>query len=146
VTHTQEAGSNSGAQPGEAVKRKSVMRKADRLKWLLVEILCQPHDTSVDSLNQVFVDAYLEATDAPFDPMAYGAHRSAMLGRDLSTLHKQGYLDRGRIGLSDMRGMGFPAWIYCYSLSVTGQSEARFQKELQAIARAEKSRPFSDGR
>ena len=141
MTHIQEASSDSAAQPGDAVKRKSVMRKADRLKWLLVEILNQPHDTSVDSLNQVFVDAYLEATDAPFDPMAYGAHRSAMLGRDLSTLHKQGYVDRGRIGLSDMRGMGFPAWVYCYSLNAMGLSEAKFQKELQSVDRAQMTKP-----
>lgn len=69
----------------------------------------------VDTLDSVFVDAYIEYTGAPFKCMLVGAHKCDVLAADLRALWKQGVLKRSPAGCSGV-GMGFPKWIWSYSL------------------------------
>ncbi len=69
----------------------------------------------VDVLNVLFVDAYVEATQAKIVPMPFGANKCKQLGSDLSVMFKCGMLDRSRIGLRAMEP-GFPKWVFVYEL------------------------------
>lgn len=87
------------------------MRPLDRQQFVL-DWMERTGETVVDVLNADLVDAYIEATGAPYEPMPYGAHRCPLLGRDLSALYRQGLLSRNRTGVGG--GEGFPSWVYTY--------------------------------
>lgn len=70
----------------------------------------------VNILDSDFVDAYAEATGAKLRYVAYGAHKCAMLSRDLQRMKKEKKLIRHREGLWNMAGMGFPRWVFVYDL------------------------------
>lgn len=105
------------------------MSKSERRDWLLIAMLAET--SGVDVLNQAFVDAYLEATKAPFIPMHYGAHKCKTLGHDLSELRTNGYLSRARVGIPSGRAEGFPAWVYVYQLTPFGKDAAEYTKAMR---------------
>lgn len=70
---------------------------------------------SFSTLDSDFVDDYADATNAPLTPMILGAHRCAMLARDLNELHQQGVLQKYILGNPGM-GYGWPKWVYNYSV------------------------------
>lgn len=73
----------------------------------------------VDILNAEFVDAYIDATGATHSHQPYGAARCPQLGRDLSEMSRQYRLRRQLEPLpADMRGMGFPLFVWHYTLAV----------------------------
>jgi len=88
--------------------QKMISRK-DRRAWLWANI----PEHGVDILNSEFVDQYIEATGAKFRVQIIGANTCRQLGKDLSELHKEGYLKRGTIGLAGV-GCGFAKWVYTY--------------------------------
>lgn len=96
------------------------MKKPERHIWLMNHFHHQAELSGYlenwDVLNAYFVVDYIEATDAKFDPMPYGAAKCAMLGRDLSELAARGMLQRYRTGIEGMAGMGFPKWVWSYKL------------------------------
>lgn len=93
------------------------MKKSERFDWIENYLKGKPeYDDSVNILEQKFSDMYLDATGVDFDPMMYGAHKCKQLGKDLADMHKAGRLERVRRGINGMGGMGFPKWVYVYSL------------------------------
>ncbi len=96
------------------------MKKPERHIWLMQYINRRAELSGYregwDVLNAYFVVDYIEATNAKFDPMPYGAHKCAQLGRDLSELAARGMLQRHRTGIEGMAGMGFPKWVWSYKL------------------------------
>lgn len=97
------------------------MKPANRRQWILDYMIREQKrmGTSsyhVDVLNGDFVDDYIEATGATYYACFYGAHKCPQLGEDLSKMHREGLLDRYATGISDLAGMGFPRWVYCYSV------------------------------
>jgi hypothetical protein len=90
--------------------------KADREKWILSWFADHPNQ-STDVLNSNFVDAYVEATNAPCKVFFYGAMQCRQLGRDLASMFRKGLLERSTVGLQPGdSAMGFPKWVYCYRL------------------------------
>lgn len=72
----------------------------------------------VDILDSAFVDAYIEATEAPHTPTNWGAYKCPQLGRDLSKMYEMGILRRTRVGLSSGAWQpGFPKWVWSYRLT-----------------------------
>ena len=96
------------------------MKPADRQNWILnyLEAKQKPvlYRVRVDVLDSKFVDDYLQATGAKHSMMMYGAHKCRQLGRDLAALADIKQLERQRIGIGGMAGMGFPSWVWSYSL------------------------------
>lgn len=75
------------------------------------------HTGPVDILDAEFVAAYINAFELPFSQPKFGAARCSYLGRDLTALYNDGYLTRNATGLPPGdASMGFPKWVYCYSL------------------------------
>lgn len=70
-----------------------------------------------DVLAADFVNDYIVATGAGVHLMPYGAHKCPQLGRDLARMFKEGYLSRTRVGIQGFAGMGFPHWVYNYTVS-----------------------------
>lgn len=83
---------------------------------------------SFSTLDSDFVDAYLDATNAPCQPMILGAHRCRMLAADMLELHKQGVLRKYTLGNEGM-GPGWPKWVYNYSLDPGRFDEAERRGE-----------------
>jgi hypothetical protein len=77
---------------------------------------------SMDVLNANFVNNYIAATNAKFIAQPFGADKCPMLGSDLSELARGGYLRRTRTGLQGMGGMGFPRWVWSYTITPLGRS------------------------
>jgi hypothetical protein len=48
--------------------------------------------------------------------MSYGAHKVPQLGRDLTNMFQNNQLQRRRTGLGNMHSMGFPSWVWEYTL------------------------------
>jgi hypothetical protein len=72
---------------------------------------------SVNVVDRYFVDAYVDACKPSMVlVMFYGADKVPQLGRDLAAMYAQNMLKRYVCGLSGMGGMGFPRWVYDYSL------------------------------
>lgn len=94
------------------------MTPAARQQWILEYLKSRSISTpyAVDVCNAYFVDDYLDATNARCAVQPYGAAKCPTLGRDLSLMHARGILTRSRVGLSDMRWMGFPSWVYSYKV------------------------------
>lgn len=90
-----------------------MVKPENRKEWILSRM--RRDGCSVDVLNRDFVDDYVEATGAPYDPMPYGADKCKQLGRDLSQMTKEGTLERVAVGLAGV-GMGFPKWVWSYRL------------------------------
>jgi hypothetical protein len=88
-----------------------------RRRWLINWLKAQPEGSWMDVLNAHFVADYIEATEAKFYAMPYGAHKCPQLGRDLTRMHKEGALTRSTTGIQGMAGQGFPRWVYTYKLS-----------------------------
>lgn len=91
------------------------MSPSDRYAWIKSYL---QKDSRVDILNREFVAQYAIATKP-----AVGTYRRHMawhrsVGRDLSAMYAAGILTRGRVSLPEMSGMGFPKWVYVYSLRV----------------------------
>lgn len=95
------------------------MKPQDRQNWLW-EYLDQPECRhGCDILDAEFVDDYAAATGAKVQYMPYGANRCPTLQRDLKTMYDNFMLKRKRIGVPyDMRGLGFPLWVWSYYRSV----------------------------
>lgn len=113
--HAQTA---TGVSRGETESkvRLARMRPTDRQEWLFERVEAE-HGGAVDVCNQAFVDDYIAATGAAYRPTMWGAFKCPQLGRDLSLLARKKYLKRGRVGLWNMGGMGFPRWVWVYRLS-----------------------------
>lgn len=85
----------------------------DRKAWLLNCI--EAERSGVDILNSDFVVDYCEANEVPAAVQWFGAPKCKTLGADLGRLFREGYLTRGRVGISDgLSGQGFPKWVYNY--------------------------------
>jgi hypothetical protein len=84
--------------------------------------------TYFDSLHSYFVDAYIEATGARFQPKVLGAHLCDQLIRDMKELHDQGVLTRHRSGVEGM-GRGWPKWVWAYRVADGRIEECRRRAE-----------------
>lgn len=96
-----------------------MMKPADREQWILEYLKAHASGgikAFVDVTHADFVDEYAEATGAKLKYMMIGAHRCDMLGNDLGRMYKNGTLHRFSTGLESMSGMGFPKWVYMYSI------------------------------
>jgi hypothetical protein len=94
-----------------------------REEWILSWFKDHPNQ-STDVLNADFVDDYVEATGAPCKVFFYGAMQCRQLGRDLGAMYKKGLLERYAVGLpTGDSAMGFPKWVYCYSLIKTNDNK-----------------------
>lgn len=91
------------------------MKPDARERWLLSRIAEEPGGL-VDVCNRDFVDDYIEATGASFRAVNYGAHKCPQLGRDLSRMASRRDLRRRRFGIEGMTGLGFPRWVWSYSV------------------------------
>lgn len=88
-----------------------------RKAWLVQAFQeLRPNDT-VDVLNRDFVESYICATEVEFIPTNYGAPKCYQLGADLSKMYNEGILLRTRTGIQGFAGMGFPTWVWSYSLN-----------------------------
>lgn len=98
------------------------MNKQARHEWILGYLRTrQGHYTfcrySVDVLDAAFVDAYIDATEVPYDVVLLGANRCRQAGLDLAALCKEGKLERHRAGVSaPTSGGGWPTWVWSYYL------------------------------
>lgn len=95
------------------------MRRARRWDVLLRLV---ERERYLDVLNRCAVDEYAEATGAHFDVMPYGANKCPRMGRDLSAMADAGLLNRHASGISGLSGMGFPRWVWSYSLAEAGST------------------------
>lgn len=97
-------------------------RPAERDKFILNYLADLGRYGAVDVLDTTFVRAYLEATGAPATERFIGAPTCPTLGRDLSRLHREGRLERSRVGV----GGEFASWVYVYNLpACAGGGESR---------------------
>lgn len=71
----------------------------------------------VDVLNTDFALAYWEFTECKGRTCMYGAPKIPALARDLASMAKAGALDRHRTGIQGVAGMGFPRWVWAYTLT-----------------------------
>ena len=90
-------------------------------EWLLKNI----PSAGVDVLCQDFVDKFIKECNVPFKETNWGAHKCPELGRMLVKLYREGFLDRGIIGLGANWQPGFPKWVYVYSLNESGLSRKK---------------------
>lgn len=90
------------------------MKPSERYEWIR-KYIAGKHG-GVDVLDAEFVNAYIAATNAPHRVTMYGAFKCTQLGRDLSKMHEDYMLKRSRIGIEGMAGMGFPTWVWLYTL------------------------------
>lgn len=93
-----------------------MMKPAQRHEVILKYLRESHANASVDCLNRDFVDHYTETTGARYGVHMYGADKCPQLERDLATMKKQFLLVRHRVGIQGMAGMGFPKWVWSYSL------------------------------
>jgi hypothetical protein len=92
------------------------MTAMQRQEWIL-EYLRKRPGASVNILDAAFVESFVEATSAKFIPQMFGAAKCPKLGQDLGALHAINKLCRVAVGLpSGDASMGFPKWVYHYSL------------------------------
>ena len=89
------------------------MRPQQRYEWIAEYLKIA---RLVDILNNDFVCAYIEATNAPAAYQPYGAPKCPQLSRDLQAMTKAYTLKRSRSGIEGMGGMGFPTWVWVYEL------------------------------
>lgn len=90
------------------------MRPAARRAWLLER--ASSSRLPMDILDSDFVDAFIETTGAPFEPMPVGAHRCPTLGRDLANMYREGSLRRQPVGVP-CGEWGMPNWVYAYEVA-----------------------------
>lgn len=96
---------------------KSMMKPAQRYEWLEKWLAHGGAHQFADVLDSDLVGAYVAATGASCTYTMIGAPRCPQLGRDLATMHADGLLDRQSVGLpAGDASMGFPKWVYSYSL------------------------------
>lgn len=92
------------------------MKPNERFDWIEKRI---PTYHSVDVVTRDFVEDYTDATGASYQLMPFGADKCPQLGRDLAKMADAGRLTRCRVGIDGMGGMGFPRWVWSYSLPKT---------------------------
>lgn len=95
------------------------MKKPDRINWIIKALGSCASFSHISVLDEAFVDAYIKATDAPFTPTLWGAHKCPQLGRDLGDAYREGFMDRGRVGVCG--GYDFPTSILVYHLNQSGK-------------------------
>jgi hypothetical protein len=113
------------AESGAIDAIRTASSASARRTWLLGYFL-QTQD-QLDVLNRDFVDAYSDATQAKVAVMMFGANKCPQLGQDLASLYREGLLNRQPAGLTGMAGMGFPRWVYSYSLTEAGRTQAQVE-------------------
>ena len=91
------------------------MTKDERHDWIMAYI--RKHGV-VSAVNQAFVDAYVAATGATYSPTMYGSNKCRKLYLDLGEMSDDYRLKRVRTGIKGMAGMGFPNWVWTYSLAI----------------------------
>jgi len=95
------------------------MRPDDRYRWLALWLAQGGARQFADVLDSDLVCAYADATGAACATGLIGAPRCPQLGRDLSAMYAAGRLLRKPVGLPAGDAlMGFPKWVYSYSLNV----------------------------
>jgi hypothetical protein len=88
-----------------------------RFAWIESWMRESRDQNNVDILDSAFIRAYIEAHDAKFSAPFIGAPRCEQLRRDLGTMFRIGRLTRTAQGLpAGDASMGFPKWIYSYTL------------------------------
>ena len=90
------------------------MSPHDRRAWLYAR--AKEEKCGLDVLHAELVLDYITATDSPFYPQMWGAHKCPQLGRDLSAMRKSGALKRHRSGLAGSWQPGFPTWVWSYQI------------------------------
>jgi hypothetical protein len=106
------------------------VKPLDRFAWIEKYIDTNTLTASVDVLDRGFVDAYERACKPKqVFIMPFGANKIPQLGRDLGEMYSRGTLTRHASGLTQMRGMGFPAWVYVYRLKVVPNNHRPFPKK-----------------
>lgn len=97
------------------------------IRWLL------DHD-SADVCDSEFHDAFATYFHVKQNEKLWGAQPSPLAMRRLAAMYRDGDLKRCRVGLTQMGGMGFPTWVYSYSLKHPRDWE--WLKDEQAAAAA----------
>lgn len=98
----------------DCTDKTHTMPKAQRLDWLMSYFSARPAHWYENTLNEDFVQQYIDATNSPHRIRLIGASTCPTLSRDLSTLYKQGKLERISAGTGDMHSLGFPSWTWEY--------------------------------
>jgi len=94
-----------------------MMKPAQRYEWLENWLANGGSHQFADVLDSDLVVAYVEATGASCTYTMIGAPRCPQLSRDLAAMHADDKLARQSIGLpAGDASMGFPKWVYSYSL------------------------------
>jgi hypothetical protein len=124
ASHTDCTGTGTATPSKVASVLLRAMPAGERRSWLLRHFVeHQRKFEFFDILNEGFVDAYAGSTGGAVEPTMFGAHKCPQLGRDLAALARDGLLQRQSIGVHNM-GMGFPRWVYSYSLTELGRARA----------------------
>lgn len=101
------------------------MNRNERFAWIEAWMRSDRTRARVDVLDSELVLSYIEATGAKSSLQFIGAPKCKQLGSDLSAMFRAGILKRSPTGLpSGDSSMGFPKWVYVYSLkraASTGQ-------------------------
>ena len=80
----------------------------------------------VDVLNQDFMVAFAMKFDCRVFRQTIGAPRVPLAGKTLSAMFKKGLLSRFTCGIDGYAGgVGFPKWVYSYSLAKPNHELAR---------------------
>ena len=94
------------------------MKPEERYSWIEAWMHGDGAKANVDVLDSDFVCAYADATEAHATVGMVGAPRCNQLGKDLSAMFAAKRLIRRAVGLQvGDSSMGFPKWVYSYSLS-----------------------------
>jgi hypothetical protein len=95
----------------DRIDKTYTMPLSQRLIWLIGEIR-RLHFVNI--LNEDFVDAYINHTNAPHEIMLYGTNRCPRLSQDLRRLYNKQRISRTAIGVPYARLYQFPTWVWSY--------------------------------
>lgn len=84
----------------------------------ILNYLAQPGCPGCSTIDAKFVDGFIEATGAKWQPRSIGAHRCSYLSARLRELWKNERLIREIASVPyDLTCLGFPRWVHLYHLN-----------------------------
>ena len=89
------------------------MKRVYKVDWICEYL--NKKDSHVDILNRQFVDEYIKEFNPKIKETNFGADHCNDLSLSLKMGYDMGIFERARIGLH-AHEMGFPNWVYVYSL------------------------------
>lgn len=93
-----------------------------RFEWIRTWMSGSESQSFVNVLDSEFVNAYIEANGARWKRKHFGAPNCPQLVSDLGLMYQLGLVLRRATGTAPGdSGMGFPKWVYVYSLKEKNQ-------------------------